>query len=114
MSAELPAPLVPVTTVAEVIARMEATGAALPAADGLACFNRMYLEVTRQINGRLGEGFFADPAFMTHLDVAFAGLYFGAADAAGDPAATAGGAARQCRDRTGSVRAGRHERPHQP
>jgi hypothetical protein len=87
MSAELPAPLVPVTTVAEVIARMEATGAALPAADGLACFNRMYLEVTRQINGRLGEGFFADPAFMTHLDVAFAGLYFGAADAAGDPAA---------------------------
>jgi hypothetical protein len=87
MSAGLPASRAPVMTVAEVIARMEATEAALPAADGLACFNRMYLEVTRQINGRLGEGFFADPAFMTHLDVAFAGLYFGAVDAASDPAA---------------------------
>ena len=86
MSAGLPAPL-PVTTVAEVIARMEAFEAALPAGDGLACFNRMYLEVTRQVNSRLGQGFFADPAFMTQLDVVFASLYFGAADAAGDPAA---------------------------
>jgi len=77
----------PVTTVAEVIARMEATEAALPAADGLACFNRMYLGVTRQVYSELGEGFYADPAFMTQLDVAFAGLYFGAADVASDPAA---------------------------
>ena len=74
-------------TVADVIARMEATETALPAADGLACFNRMYLEVTRQVNGGLAEGFFADPAFMTHLDVAFAGLYFGAVGAASGPAA---------------------------
>jgi hypothetical protein len=87
MSAGLPAPHLRVTTVAEVIARMGAIEAALPAADGLACFNRMYLQVTRQVNSRLGEGFFADPAFMTHLDVAFASLYFAAADAAGDPAA---------------------------
>jgi hypothetical protein len=86
MSAGLPGRPVPATTVAEVIARMEAIEAALPAADGLACFNRMYLQVTRQVNSRLGEGFFADPAFMTHLDVAFASLYFVAADA-GDPAA---------------------------
>ncbi len=77
----------PVTTVAGAIARMEAIEAALPAGDGLACFNRMYLEVTRQVNDRLGQGFFADPAFMTRLDVTFASLYFGAADAAGDPAA---------------------------
>ena len=66
---------------------MEAVGAALPAADGLACFNRMYLEVTQQVNAELGQGFYADPAFMTQLDVTFAGLYFSAADAAGDPAA---------------------------
>ncbi len=66
---------------------MEAIEAALPAGDGLACFNRMYLGVTRQVNDRLGQGFFADPAFMTHLDVTFASLYFGAADAAGDVAA---------------------------
>jgi Family of unknown function (DUF5995) len=87
MSAGPPAPSVPVTTVDGAIARMEAIDAALPAADGLACFNRMYLEVTREVNSRLGRGFFADPAFMTHLDVAFASLYFDAADAAGDPAA---------------------------
>ena len=66
---------------------MEAIGAALPAADGLACFNRMYLDVTRQVNSQLGQGFFADPAFMTQLDVAFANLYFAAADAAGGSAA---------------------------
>ena len=87
MSAGPAAPRTPVTTVAEVIARMEATEAAVPAADGLACFNRMYLGVTRQVYSRLGEGFFVDPAFMTHLDVAFAGLYFGAVDATSDPAA---------------------------
>ena len=39
----------------------------------------MYLDVTRQVNSQLGQGFFADPAFMTQLDVAFANLYFAAA-----------------------------------
>ena len=68
------------------IARMEAIEAALPAADGLACFNRMYLDVTTQVNSQLGQGFFADPVFMTNLDVAFANLYFAAADSAADPA----------------------------
>jgi hypothetical protein len=67
MSAVLPAPDAPVVSVAGAIARMEAIGAALPAADGLACFNRMYLDVTRQVNSQLGQGFFADPAFMTQL-----------------------------------------------
>jgi hypothetical protein len=76
-----------VVSVAGAIARMEAIEAALPAADGLACFNRMYLDVTRQVNSRLGEGFFADPAFMTRLDVTFANLYLAAADTAGNPAA---------------------------
>jgi Family of unknown function (DUF5995) len=66
---------------------MEAIEAALPAADGLACFNRMYLDVTRQLNSQLEQGFYTDPAFMTHLDVAFANLYFAAADTAGTPAA---------------------------
>jgi uncharacterized protein DUF5995 len=65
---------------------MEAIAAAAPADDGLACFNRMYLEVTRTIEGELGQGFFADPGFMSKLDVAFANLYFAAADAAGAPA----------------------------
>lgn len=86
MSAGLPAPPVPLTTVAEVMAHMEAIETTLSAADGLACFNRMYLEVTRQVNSRLGQGLFADPAFMTHLDVAFASLYFSAVVAAANPA----------------------------
>ena len=87
MSAALPAQDAPVVSVAGAIARMEAIAAALPAADGLACFNRMYLDVTRQVNSQLGQGFFADPAFMTQLDVAFANLYFAAADTTGTAAA---------------------------
>jgi uncharacterized protein DUF5995 len=87
MSAVLPAPDTPVVSVAGAIARMEAIEAALPAADGLACFNRVYLDVTRQVNSQLTQGAFADPAFVTQLDVAFANLFFAATDSAGDPAA---------------------------
>jgi Family of unknown function (DUF5995) len=89
-SAALPTadvPGAPVTSVAGAIARMQAIGTALPATDGLACFNRMYLDVTSQVNSELGQGFYADPAFMAELDVKFANLYFAAADIAGDPAA---------------------------
>jgi len=86
MSATLPAPDAPVDSVSGAIARMEAIEVALPAADGLACFNRMYLDVTTQVNSQLSRGFFADPVFMTNLDVAFANLYFAAADSAADPA----------------------------
>lgn len=39
------------------------------------------------MGNQLGQGLFADPAFMTHLDVAFANLYFGAVDTADNPAA---------------------------
>lgn len=87
MSVTLPVPDTPVGSVTGAIARMEAIEAALPAADGLACFNRMYLDVTRQVNSRLGQGFFADPAFMARLDVTFANRYFAAVGAAADPAA---------------------------
>jgi Family of unknown function (DUF5995) len=87
MSAGLPAPGAPVTTIPEVIARMEAIGTTLPITDGLACFNRVYLDVTEHVGSEVGQGFFADPAWTTQLDVTFAGLYFAAADAAADPAA---------------------------
>jgi hypothetical protein len=86
MPAGPPIPAQPVTSVAEAVARMAAIGAALPATDGLACFNRMYLEVTKTVGVDLGQGFFTDPAFMTKLDVTFANLYFAAAQAAGAPA----------------------------
>jgi hypothetical protein len=86
MSVAWPVPDVPVVSVADAIARMEAISAALPPADGMACFNRMYLDVTRQVNASITQGFFADPGFMTALDVTFANLYFAAADALSDPA----------------------------
>ena len=66
---------------------MESIEAATLPGDGLACFNRMYLGVTQEVNNQLGHQFYADPAFMTALDVAFANLYFAAVGAAGDPAA---------------------------
>jgi hypothetical protein len=70
------------TSIPEVIARMEAIGTSLPASDGVACFNRVYLEVTGQIRGKVGQQFFSDPAFITALDITFANLYFEAIDAA--------------------------------
>src|SRR5271165_6447133 len=76
-----------VASVAEAIAQMESIEAATLPGDGLACFNRMYLGVTQEVNNQLGHQFYADPAFMTALDVAFANLYFAAVGAAGDPAA---------------------------
>ena len=87
MGVGVPVPDAPVTSVAEAIARMEAIDAALPAADGVACFNSMYLDVTQQVNSRISEGFFADPVFMAQLDVTFANLYFAAAGSLGDLAA---------------------------
>jgi Family of unknown function (DUF5995) len=87
MSASLPGRLAPVTSVAEAITRMELIDAAAPAGDGVACFNRMYLEVTQEVDKDLGQRFFADPVFMTRLDVTFANLYFDAVDAAGNGSA---------------------------
>ena len=86
MAAASPLPSGLVTSIAEALARMEAIDAALPVSDGLACFNRMYLAVTEAVNADIDEGFYADPEFMTTLDVTFANLYFAAADAASDPA----------------------------
>jgi hypothetical protein len=53
----------------------------LPASDGVACFNRMYLGVTQGVQAKLQGGLFSDPEFMTRLDVVFAGRYFAAVDA---------------------------------
>ena len=87
MPAAPPAPAAPVTSIADAIRLMEAIRDANPPGDGLACFNRMYLQVTQQVDSDLAQHYFADPDFMTRLDVAFANLYFAAA---GLPAAAAG------------------------
>lgn len=76
----------PVTSVDEAVARMEAVDAALPPSDGVAVFNHIYLHITRMVRGRIQVGFFADEAWMAHLDVVFANLFLTALrDAATEP-----------------------------
>src|SRR5436190_18913396 len=77
----------PITSLPEFIARMEAIGGSLPAEDGLACFNRMYLHITTLVAQRLSASFFADPSFMNQLDVVFGNRYLAAVAASiTDPA----------------------------
>ena len=85
MDSAVPLPAPAATTIDEVIARMRSIDAALPANDGVASFNRMYLEVTLGVSQRVRQGFFGDPAFVSHLDVVFANLYFCAVDALSGP-----------------------------
>jgi Family of unknown function (DUF5995) len=88
MAALVPPPGPPATTIEEVIVRMQSIGALLPPGDGVACFNRMYLEVTEAVQSNVQEGSFADPTWVSRLDVVFANLYFAAIDAmSGPPAA---------------------------
>jgi hypothetical protein len=85
MAEALPPSGAPVASVEEAIARMQQIEQSLPGADGLACFNRMYLEITQDVNSRLAQGFFSDPAFMSTFDTEFANVYFRAVDALADP-----------------------------
>lgn len=64
--------------IADVIARMQAIDALLPASDGLKWFNRLYLMVTQQVDLHPPGGAWQSPAWLTRLDVVFAGLYFSA------------------------------------
>jgi hypothetical protein len=51
-----------------------------PLPDGVACFNGMYLQVTKAVRDELPN--FESPAFVERLDVLFAEFYFQAYDAA--------------------------------
>ncbi|MEU8353827.1 MULTISPECIES: DUF5995 family protein [unclassified Streptomyces] len=68
--------------VRHVLDRMRKLDAELPAHDGLAVFNRVYLAVTEDIARRSAAGWFRDPPAATALGVRFAGLYLAAVDAA--------------------------------
>ncbi len=57
---------------------MEEIDAALPRQDGVAYFNRLYLQVTKAVLAATASVTFAAPAFTERLDVVFAGLYFAA------------------------------------
>jgi hypothetical protein len=68
----------PPVTIGDVIVRMQAIDAMLPANDGLKWFNRLYLMVTQQVDLRPSGGAWQSPFWLTRLDVVFAGFYFGA------------------------------------
>ncbi|GAA2584486.1 MULTISPECIES: DUF5995 family protein [Streptomyces] len=69
-------------TVGSVLTRMRALGTALPAGDGVAVFNRVYLSVTEAVDRHIDGGRFADAGAATALDVRFAERYLAAVDAA--------------------------------
>lgn len=67
-----------VATIADVIVRMRAIDASLPRKDGVAYFNRLYLQVTEAVATAAAGSTWQDPRFLDRLDVVFAGLYFDA------------------------------------
>src|SRR5579859_1415945 len=68
----------PLTSIADVIARMEQIDGTLPRKDGVAYFNRLYLAVTGSVQSASAATTFQNPRFLAHLDVVFAGMYFDA------------------------------------
>lgn len=76
----------PVKTVADVLARLKAIDSELPPSDGVKWFNKLYLEVTQQVEEAVPAEHQAAPGFLAALDVVFAARYFAAFDAAGDGA----------------------------
>jgi hypothetical protein len=90
-------------TIADVVKRMETLDALLAAHDGLKWFNRMYLMVTQQVDLNPPGGAWKSPAWLTRLDVIFAGLYFSALGdfLAGRPVASAWTALFEARYRSG-------------
>ncbi|MGW7253091.1 DUF5995 family protein [Streptomyces sp. NPDC054834] len=71
-------------SVETVVSRMRALDGTLPARDGIAVFNRVYLAVTEEVERRLHTGAFADARAATALDVRFAERYLAAVDAVAD------------------------------
>jgi hypothetical protein len=59
---------------------MKSINAALPRKDGVAIFNRLYLQVTLSVDSASTSTVFEEPQFIQRLDVVFAGLYFAAED----------------------------------
>ncbi len=69
-----------IASVADVISAMEELSEELPAGDGVRAFNQMYLVTTQQVEQAIVGTRFSDPAFISRLDVVFAGLYLDALD----------------------------------
>ena len=61
--------------VSDVLLVMQTIEATCVDGDGLKWFNWLYLQVTQQVENRVAAGGFADPAWLTELDIQFATLY---------------------------------------
>ncbi|MER7053842.1 MULTISPECIES: DUF5995 family protein [unclassified Streptomyces] len=70
-----------VQTVDTVLSRMRALDATLPARDGVAVFNRVYLAVTEAVDRHIDSGRFTDARAAIALDVRFAERYLTAVEA---------------------------------
>lgn len=69
----------PIATIADAIVMMQAIDQVLPEPDGLKWFNVLYLAVTEAVADAVAAGnVYADVAWIVHLDVVFANLYFDA------------------------------------
>ncbi len=64
------------TTIDGVIAVMQNIDDLLPGDDGLKWFNLLYLFVTKEVRDHPPAAGFADPVWLTRLDVVFANFYF--------------------------------------
>jgi hypothetical protein len=69
------------TRISEVVSRLKALAAALPAGDGIGAFTTLYLAVTQAVQRTVGSETFEDPAFIRRLDVVLANVYFDVLDA---------------------------------
>ena len=65
-------------SIGDVLRTMHAIDGLCEPGDGLKWFNRLYLQVTQEVENRVNTGGFADPAWLALLDVEFARLYFSA------------------------------------
>jgi hypothetical protein len=63
-------------SIADVLRTMRAIDAVCAEGDGLKWFNRLYFQVTQAVANCVNAGGFADPAWLSLLDVEFAKLYF--------------------------------------
>jgi hypothetical protein len=77
------------TTIQDVLTRLKAIEEELPRHDGVRWFNRLYLEMTQEVE-ELPSQHQDAPPFLEKLDVVFANRYFAAYDAAGDGKLPAG------------------------
>jgi Family of unknown function (DUF5995) len=98
---DLVAPSAVSGSLADVIEQMHAILAPLARGDGVACFTRLYLAVTEDVQARLAAANFVDPAFLADLDHRFADLFFAACRPADGARPAAWAPLFDARDRTG-------------